>query len=328
MKPVGSRKTMATNVEDLSTGDRSIQPRGCGWGAAVLHGWRLSSAVAASTGRSIARAARSLYAECRLLGGCDTGDAKATTAGRLPARWVVQCPVGPVWQGGEAGEAGSCYASAHRRSLEVAREAGRALHRRVPGDLVRDLRLIRAESSRRPWRSGDSSVRGRGSTRSRFVTSCTASCVRCSSARRLGLTDGVRVGLRERGSSTRPELTRALDRDANSRMRSTTRRTTKMRSTRTRSTRMQSSGRARPGRGAPREALDHDAAFQAGALRTAAVRPPRSQRCRWPRSERSGGVGVWRESGRLRGLERVGSYSDTEGTTGVRLCCGLPSARP
>ena len=61
-----------------------------------------------------------ILAECRLLGGCDTGDAKATTAGRLPARWVIHT-VGPVWQGGEAGEP-ELLASAHRRSLEVARD--------------------------------------------------------------------------------------------------------------------------------------------------------------------------------------------------------------
>lgn len=63
-----------------------------------------------------------ILAECRLLGGCETGDAKATTAGRLPARWVVHA-VGPVWQGGHAGEA-ALLASAHRRSLEVALELG------------------------------------------------------------------------------------------------------------------------------------------------------------------------------------------------------------
>lgn len=63
-----------------------------------------------------------ILAECRLLGGCDTGDAKATTGGRLPARWVVHT-VGPVWRGGGEGEP-ELLASAHRRSLEVARGLG------------------------------------------------------------------------------------------------------------------------------------------------------------------------------------------------------------
>ena len=63
-----------------------------------------------------------IVAECRLLGGCDTGDAKPTTAGRLPARHVIHT-VGPVWQGGKAGEA-ELLASCHRRALEVAAELG------------------------------------------------------------------------------------------------------------------------------------------------------------------------------------------------------------
>jgi O-acetyl-ADP-ribose deacetylase len=56
--------------------------------------------------------------ECRRLGGCPTGDAEATGAGNLPARYVVHA-VGPVWNGGEAGEP-ELLASAHRRSIEVA----------------------------------------------------------------------------------------------------------------------------------------------------------------------------------------------------------------
>jgi O-acetyl-ADP-ribose deacetylase (regulator of RNase III) len=63
-----------------------------------------------------------ILAECRRLGGCETGDAKATTAGQLAARWVVHA-VGPVWRGGDEGEP-ELLASAHRRSLEVALELG------------------------------------------------------------------------------------------------------------------------------------------------------------------------------------------------------------
>jgi O-acetyl-ADP-ribose deacetylase (regulator of RNase III) len=59
-----------------------------------------------------------LLAECRRLGGCATGDAKITSAYRLPARHVIHA-VGPVWRGGDRGEAG-LLASAYRRALEVA----------------------------------------------------------------------------------------------------------------------------------------------------------------------------------------------------------------
>jgi O-acetyl-ADP-ribose deacetylase len=63
-----------------------------------------------------------ILAECRGLGGCDTGDAKATTAGRLAARHVIHT-VGPVWRGGGEDEA-ELLASCHRRALELASELG------------------------------------------------------------------------------------------------------------------------------------------------------------------------------------------------------------
>jgi len=63
-----------------------------------------------------------IFDECARLGGCATGDAKATGAGRLPARYVIHA-VGPVWRGGQDGEP-ELLASAYRRSLEVAREHG------------------------------------------------------------------------------------------------------------------------------------------------------------------------------------------------------------
>ncbi len=60
----------------------------------------------------------SLLDECRQLGGCETGDAKITGAGRMPAKHVIHA-VGPVWHGGGAGEA-ELLASCYRRSIELA----------------------------------------------------------------------------------------------------------------------------------------------------------------------------------------------------------------
>ena len=59
-----------------------------------------------------------LLAECRTLGGCETGHARITRGYRLPARWVIHA-VGPVWRGGSAGEP-ELLASAYRESLRLA----------------------------------------------------------------------------------------------------------------------------------------------------------------------------------------------------------------
>jgi O-acetyl-ADP-ribose deacetylase (regulator of RNase III) len=61
-----------------------------------------------------------LLEECRALGGCATGDAKITGAGRLPVRHVIHV-VGPVWHGGDRGEP-ELLASCHRRAIELADE--------------------------------------------------------------------------------------------------------------------------------------------------------------------------------------------------------------
>jgi O-acetyl-ADP-ribose deacetylase len=63
-----------------------------------------------------------LLVACRLLHGCDTGDAKTTAGFGLPARWVIHT-VGPVWRGGDAGES-DLLASCYRRSLEEADRVG------------------------------------------------------------------------------------------------------------------------------------------------------------------------------------------------------------
>lgn len=61
-----------------------------------------------------------LLDECRVLGGCRPGEARITSGYQLSATWVIHT-VGPIWRGGENGEA-EVLASCYRRSIEIAAE--------------------------------------------------------------------------------------------------------------------------------------------------------------------------------------------------------------
>jgi len=88
--------------------------------SSLLGGGGVDGAIHRKGGPEILAACRALRAS-RLGSGLPTGQAVATTAGRLPARWVIHT-VGPVWRPGEdrSGLLASCY----RESLRVADELG------------------------------------------------------------------------------------------------------------------------------------------------------------------------------------------------------------
>jgi len=83
---------------------------------ALLVGGGVDGAIHEAAGRA------DLVAACAALGGCRTGDAKATPGFALPARWVIHA-VGPVWRGGGEREP-ELLASCYRRAVEVADELG------------------------------------------------------------------------------------------------------------------------------------------------------------------------------------------------------------
>jgi O-acetyl-ADP-ribose deacetylase len=121
--PPGRRKGDLVSAEsdvtlEVVEGDITHQPVDAIVNAANTHlapGGGVCGAIFAAAGPALRGA-------CAELGGAETGDAKATPAFELAARWIIHA-VGPVWHGGDLGEA-EHLASAYRRSLEVADELG------------------------------------------------------------------------------------------------------------------------------------------------------------------------------------------------------------